>query len=51
MDEEGFKKTCFKEKTLEKGRHSPAFLRYMAHGSRLHAEIGCRKVYAGEVSE
>jgi len=29
-----------------KGRHPPAFLRYM--GSRLHAEIGCRKVYAGE---
>jgi len=25
------------------------FLRYM--GSRLHVETGCRKVYAGEVSE
>jgi len=33
----------------KKGRHPPAFLRYM--GSRLHAETGCRKVYAGEVSE
>ena len=31
------------------GRHPPAFPRYM--GSRLHAETGCRKVYAGEVSE
>ena len=31
------------------GRHPPAFLRYM--GSRLHAETGCRKVYAVEVSE
>jgi len=33
----------------KKGRHPPAFLRYM--GSRLHAETGCRKVYAGIVSE
>jgi len=33
----------------KKRRHPPAFLRYM--GSRLHAETGCRKVYAGEVSE
>jgi len=32
-----------------KGRHPPAFIRYM--GSRLHVETGCRKVYAGEVSE
>ena len=37
MDEEGFKKTCIKEKRKR--------------GSRLHAETGCRKVYAGEVSE
>jgi len=28
----------------KKGRHPPASLQYM--GSRLHAEIGCRKVYA-----
>jgi len=42
------KKTCIREKK-KKGRHPPAFLRYM--GSRLHAETGCRKVYAGEVSE
>jgi len=48
MDEEGFKKTFIKEKK-KRGRHPPAFLRYM--GSRLHAETGCRKVYAGEVSE
>ena len=48
MDEEGFKKTCIRKKE-KKGRHPPAFLRYM--GSRLHAETGCRKVYAGEVSE
>ena len=48
MDEEGLKKTCIREK--KKGKTStPAFLRYM--GSRLHAETGCRKVYAGEVSE
>jgi len=33
----------------KKGRHPPAFLNYM--GSRLHAETGCRKVYAREVSE
>jgi len=33
----------------KKGRHPPASLRYM--GSRLHAETGCRKVYAGEVSD
>jgi len=33
----------------KKGRHPPAFLRDM--GSRLHAETGCRKVYAGEVFE
>jgi len=32
----------------KKGRHPPAFLLYM--GSRLHAETGCRKVYAEEVS-
>ena len=33
----------------KKGRHPPASLRYM--GSRLDAETGCRKVYAGEVFE
>jgi len=33
----------------KRGRHPPAFLRYM--GSGLHAETGCRKVYAGEVPE
>ena len=47
MGEEGFKKTCIKER--KKGRHPPASLRYM--GSRLHAETGCRNVYAGEVFE
>jgi len=31
----------------KKGRHPPAFLRYI--GSRLHAETGCKKVYAGQV--
>jgi len=46
MDEEGFKLYQGEEK---KGRHPPAFLRYM--GSRLHAETGCRKVYVGELSE
>ena len=48
MEEEGFKKTCIKEKR-KKGRHPTASLQYMV--SRLHAETGCRKVYAGEVSE
>jgi len=33
----------------KKGRHLPAFLQYV--GSGLHAEIGCRKVVAGEVFE
>jgi len=33
----------------ERGRHPPASLRYMGNG--LHAETGCRKVYAEEVSE
>ena len=47
MDEEGFKKTI--SGRTKKGRHPPAFLRYM--GSRPHSETGCRKVYAGEVSE
>jgi len=44
MDEEGFKTACIREKKKRR-----AFLWYM--GSRLHAETGCRKVYAGEVSE
>jgi len=44
MDEEGFKKTCIKEKEKR-----AASLQYM--GSGLHAETGCRKVYAGEVFE
>jgi len=48
MDEDGFKKTCIKE-NKNKGGHPPASLQYM--GSRLYAETGCRKVYAGEVSE
>jgi len=48
MDEEGFKKTCIREKE-KKRRHPPAFVRYM--GSRLHAETACRQVYTGEVSE
>jgi hypothetical protein len=33
----------------KKGRNPPEPLGYM--GSRLHAETGCRKVHAGEVSE
>jgi len=37
MDEEGFKKTCIREKE-KKGSHPPAFLRYM------DAKTGCRKV-------
>jgi len=45
MDEEGFKKTCIKEKKKRGGIHQ----RYMS--SRFHDETGCRKVYAGETSE
>jgi len=47
MDEEAdFQKDLYRgEETKE--RHPPASLRYM--GSGLHAETGCRKVYAGEV--
>jgi len=33
----------------KKGRHPLASLRYM--GSGLHAETGCRKVYAGAIFE
>jgi len=36
-------------RTRQKGGYPPASLLYM--GSGLHAETGCRKVYAGEVSE
>ena len=49
MDEESFKKTCIKEEKKSAGIHQPAFTRHM--GSGLHAETGCRKVYAGEVFE
>ena len=51
MGEEGFKKTCIKERKKRTGVHHEThpFLRYMR--SRLHAETGCRKAYAGEVSE
>jgi len=44
MDEDGFKKTCIKEKKKRRGIHH---LQYM--GSGLHAETGYGKVYAGEV--
>jgi len=42
----GFQKDLYQGEE-KKERHPPAFLRYM--GSRLHAETGCRNVYAGEV--
>ena len=45
MDEEGFKKTCIKQKE-KKGKHPPAFLRYM--DNRIHAETGYRKVFLGK---
>jgi len=48
MDEEGFKKTCIKERTKRRGIHQSF---YGTLGSRLHAETGHRKVYAGEVSD
>jgi len=37
------------ESRRRKKGETSTFLRYM--GSRLHAETGCRKVYAGEVFE
>jgi len=40
---------CRRGRTAHLVPNSPASLRYM--GSRLHAETGCRKVYAGEVFE
>jgi len=44
----GFQKGLYQGEE-KKGRHPPASLRYM--GSRLHAETGCRNVYAREVFE
>jgi len=44
----GFQKDLYQGEG-KKRRHPPAFLRYM--GSRLHAETGCRKIYAWKVSE
>jgi len=51
MDEEGFEKTCIREKKTRGDIHQPfyGFLWYM--GSRLHAETGRKKDYPGEVSE
>ena len=50
IDEESFKKTCIKDKETRGGTHlAPAFLQHM--GSRLYAETGYRKVYAGDVFE
>jgi len=49
MDEESFKKTFIKENEKRGGPQQPLRLRYK--GSGLHAETGCRKVYAGEASE
>jgi len=72
MDDEGFKKTCIKEKKKRGGIHQPLYgfehiersaklLDYFLRsnksninqyiGSGLHAETGCRKVYAGKVFE
>jgi len=41
MHQESFQKTCIKEKAKRGGMY----------GSGLHAETGCRKVYAGNVFE
>jgi len=43
-----FKKDLYQGEE-KKGRLAPAFIQYM--GSIIHAEIGCREVYAGEVFE
>jgi len=45
---DGFQKDSYQGED-KKGRHPPASLRFM--GSRLHDEIGCRKVYARGVFE
>ena len=47
MDEEGFKKTCIKEKKRMGDIHQPFTGTWEAD---FIAETGCRKVYAGEVS-
>jgi len=49
MDEEDFKKTCIREKRKRGDIHQPFYGTWVA--SRLHAETGCRKFYAWEVSE
>jgi len=46
MDEKGFKRLVSGRR--KKGETSTSLSTYM--GSRLHAETGCRKVYAEEVS-
>jgi len=47
MVEESFKKTCIREKKKRGDIHQPFYGTWVA----LHAETGCRKVHAGEVSE
>ena len=47
MDGWGGSQKDFYQGEENKGRHPPASVRYM--GSGLHAETGCRKVYAGAV--
>jgi len=50
-DEEVFKKTCIREKKKRGDIHQPFYGTWAADFMlRLHAETGCRKVYAGEVS-
>jgi len=50
MDGERFKKTCIKEKG--KGEASTSISTAQCHiSSGLHAETGCRKVYAGKICE
>jgi len=49
MDEEGFKKTRLKKKEKRRGTHQPLYGTWYYMGGRLHAETGCRTVYAGKV--
>jgi len=49
MDEEDFKKTCIKENKKRGGIHQPFYGTWVA--DFMLTWTGCRKVYAGEVSD
>ena len=47
----GFQKDVYQGEGKKGGIQQPLYGTWVADFSRLHAETGCRKVYAGEVSE